>query len=164
MKVPYSLENIFMILISIAFVVTDLLISDRFMTWWGVFWGFCFIVLILDPLINAKKQEPLGLQKEYIEFDDKNIRRVIPHQLDENIDWSELNEVLIVTNDQGPFFDDAHWLLMNEDKTKGVAISNDATGFNELLTKLQTLPNFDNQQVIIAMGCTDNATFHIWKR
>ncbi|TDF42266.1 hypothetical protein EYS14_05410 [Alteromonadaceae bacterium M269] len=164
MKVPYSLENIFMILISIAFVVTDLLISDRFMTWWGVFFGFCFIVLIFEPLINEEKLEPPEMQKEYIEFDDKSIRRVIPHQLEENIDWSELNEVLIVTNDHGPFFDDAHWLLMNKDKTKGVAISNDATGFNELLTKLQTLPNFDNQQVIIAMGCTDNATFNIWKR
>ena len=51
MRVPYSLENIFMILISIAFVVTDILISDRFMTWGGGFFGFCFIVLILDVLL-----------------------------------------------------------------------------------------------------------------
>lgn len=69
----------------------------------------------------------------------------------------------IATNDQGPFFDDLFWILINKDKSKGILISNDVKGFGDLLSKLQKLPNFNNEEVIKAMGCTENNLFHVWK-
>ena len=35
---------------------------------------------------------------------------------------------------------------------------------NELLSRLQQLPGFDNEAVIKAMGSTNNAKFLCWKR
>ena len=151
-------------LVALAFVLMDLITAEGIMTWGGAFFGLCLIVFLIEPVFVRKRREATEAQREFLEFDDEKIKRVIPHKREESIAWSELDEIAIATNDQGPFFDDAHWMLMNKDKSKGVAISNDAKGFSELLTKLQLLPSFNNEQVIKTMGCTDNDWFPVWKK
>jgi len=112
MRSTYSIKTILSMITSIAFVVMDFLTSDTLITWGGVFFGCCFILLLVEPLIRSDQNHEI--QEEFVEFDEKNIRRMIPNQLEETIDWHELHEIVIATNDQGPFFDDVHWLLMNK--------------------------------------------------
>ena len=44
---------------------------------------------------------------------------------------------------------------------EGVTISNSAAGFSEQLKKLQLLSDFDNEQIIHAMGTTEFKSFLI---
>lgn len=76
--------------------------------------------------------------------------------------WDGLTRVSIRTTDQGPFTDDVFFVLESAGTT--IEIFQDAPGCDTLLTELQTLPGFDNNAVIEAMGCTDNQTFLCWKR
>lgn len=80
----------------------------------------------------------------------------------ESVPWAELQEVALVTTDEGPFALDVMWLLVG---TKGgCVVPQGATGEKELLAKLQSLPGFDNDAVIEAMGSTDNRKFICWQR
>jgi hypothetical protein len=76
--------------------------------------------------------------------------------------WGELTEVYIQTTDAGPFVEDV-FLVLRGDSTHCV-IPQEATGFVEVIDRLQQLPGFDLQGVISAMSCPDNAIFPCWRR
>ena len=99
---------------------------------------------------------------EDVTFDDTGVRRVSPEGGVEEARWDDLAEVRIVTTDEGPFGEDVYWLLAGSDGT-GVAVP----GFSvtDDLLRLQSLPGFDNEQMIQAtMTSTDNAQFLCWQR
>ncbi|HEX5725013.1 MAG TPA: hypothetical protein VFX98_06080 [Longimicrobiaceae bacterium] len=70
---------------------------------------------------------------------------------------SSVTDVAIETNDTGPFGSDVIWHLNVDGRL--VSYAQGATGEGALLEALQRLPGFDNEAVIEAMGCTDNALF-----
>jgi len=80
----------------------------------------------------------------------------------ETVEWDDLQEVLIETNDQGPLFSDVFFILAG--RKGGCVIPQGATGDKELLTRLQALPGFDNEAVFAAMCSTENQRFLCWKR
>lgn len=101
---------------------------------------------------------------DYVEFDDE---RVVHHRRDgklEAIEWAELDEVGILTTDEGPFADDVIWMLLAPGGRSGCAIPSDADGMDLLLPRLQQLPGFDNGQVIRAMATAVDARFVCWRR
>lgn len=80
----------------------------------------------------------------------------------ESVTWAELQEVAIVTTDEGPFALDVLWLLVGD--KGGCVVPQGATGEDELLAKLQSLAGFDNDAVIEAMGSTTNRKFVCWEK
>jgi hypothetical protein len=98
-----------------------------------------------------------------IEITDLGVRRDLGDGTVEAVAWTDLVEVQIVTTDEGPFVDDVFFLLAGSNG-KGVCVPQGAPGSEPLLDRLQKLPNFDNEQVIAAMGCSNNARFVCWKR
>lgn len=164
MKFPYNRSDIALIVISGAFVAAGIVTySGEGIPWGTVFFGFCLLVGVLEPFRRSWQETNVVPKSEFVEFDKVGIRRVVPDSIEEYILWKDIDEIAITTSDQGPFVDDLHWMLMNQDKTKGVAISNGAEGFSELLTEFQRLQGFNNEAVIQAMGCTDNNWFVVWK-
>src|SRR6185295_15649609 len=95
-------------------------------------------------------------------IDDRGVRRVLGSGKIEAVEWKDLVEVQIVTTDEGPFVDDVFFLLVGADG-KGCCVPQGAPGSERLLERLQGLPGFDNDQVIRAMGCAENARFVCWK-
>lgn len=85
-----------------------------------------------------------------------------PDGTTESVRLDDLQKVDILTTSDGPFAPDVFWLLHGS--TGGCSIPQGATGESELLDHLQTLPAFDNQAVIQAMGSTQEALFTCWKR
>ena len=75
---------------------------------------------------------------------------------------AELEDILIATNDSGPIGTDLWWILRGNGKV--IIVPGGATGEKELLHRLQKLPGFNNEEVIRAMGSSDNADFLIWKK
>jgi len=112
---------------------------------------------LFEHLFPEKKQN----ETEVI-FDDFSISRKMADGKIENIKWSELREIQIITTDKGTTFDDAFCLLIGE--STGCAISNRSIGAIKLLEKMQMLPGFDNSKVKKAMSCTGNNKYICWKR
>ncbi len=85
-----------------------------------------------------------------------------PNGVVEAVSWSDLQAVILETNDQGPFAMDVYWLLVG--KRGGCVIPQGATGEDQLLSRLQALEGFDNTALIEAMSSTENRRFVCWKR
>jgi hypothetical protein len=93
-------------------------------------------------------------------IDEQGVRRDLGGGRVESVSWDELREVRIVTTSAGPFVEDVFYLLVGDEG--GCAVPSFAAG--DLLPRLQSLPGFDNQAVIHAMTCTDDASFVCWRR
>ena len=102
------------------------------------------------------------MQPDKVVFDDECIKRTLPDGNIETLLWVDLVEVGILTTDEGPVVDDVFWMLMGKDGG-GCCVPSEANGMEELLDRLQELPNFDNEAVIQAMGSTSNNNFVCWK-
>jgi hypothetical protein len=74
----------------------------------------------------------------------------------------DLDEVEVLTTDDGPFADDVFWVLRAAGETLVVPWS--ATGADRVLSVLQTLEGFDNEAVIEASATAERAVFPVWKR
>jgi hypothetical protein len=107
---------------------------------------------------------PAPEAKERVAFDDQGVTRTFVDGRTERVRWDELQTVLIVTTDEGPWSDDVFWMLVGADGRSGCAVPQGVEGSSELLERLQQLPGFDNAAVIQAMGSTENANFVCWRR
>lgn len=103
-------------------------------------------------------------EPERVEFDDEAVTRWMADGRSERVRWDELEEVAIVTTDEGPMVEDVYWLLIAEGGERGCAVPQGIAGMDALLERLQELPGFNNAAVIAAMGSTDNAKFVCWRR
>src|SRR5215813_13096380 len=109
-----------------------------------------------------KKDEPKIADDELVSFDEVRVVRTMRNGKTESLPWSDLQEVSIVTTDEGPFADDVFWVLTGA--SGGCAVPTNARGAAQLLERLQQLPGFDNKVVIEAMGSASNAMFVCWRR
>jgi hypothetical protein len=105
-------------------------------------------------------RKPRG--RDTVSFDDRQIVRTLPDGRTEVVRWDDLEEVSIITTDEGPYVDDVYWLLKGT--SGGCAVPSEAEGMKELLPRLQQLPGFNNKAVIEAMGSARNTTFICWRR
>jgi hypothetical protein len=90
-------------------------------------------------------------------IDDEGVRR---DSHGERVRWADLVEVVIVTTDEGPWVEDAWWLLASHDGT-GCAVPNADAG--PLIERLARVPGVDLDAVVRAMGSTEQAQFVVWK-
>ena len=84
------------------------------------------------------------------------------NELYERIRWHDLAALDVETNDQGPWAEDVHYVFTALDgrsiEVPGLLVD------DALLTHMQALPGFDNEALIAAMACADNAVFPLWRR
>ena len=119
-----------------------------------------FVILIPVALYAFNSRRPVRVDR--VTFDDVSVTRTLPDGKTEMVRWDDLQEVGLVTTDEGPAQEDVYWMLVGS--AGGCAVSGSAEGINELLTRFQQLPGFDNEAVIKAMGSTSNNRFMCWKR
>lgn len=159
----YSASDIGRILASVALAVASGLGPGEPYKRAGVwFFGVCALVLFLQPWIRHKRSSSVAAQ-ERVEFDEQEIRRFMRDGRKESIRWDELHEIGIVTTDEGPWAEDVFWMFLNADHSKGCAIPNGAEGFAALLQRIQRLPDFNNEAVVLAMGSAVNDRFVVWR-
>jgi len=75
---------------------------------------------------------------------------------------SGLDEVAVITTDEGPFVEDVFWALRTREREvlvpQGVAV------FDSLFDVFIKWPGFDEQPFIKAMCCARNGKFVCWRR
>ena len=99
---------------------------------------------------------------ETITFNSQSVSRRRTSGETESVRWQDLQEVSIITTDQGPFVDDLFWVLIGREG--GCLAPSQANGTPELVERLQQLPGFDNEAVLQAMQSTQNDKFLVWKQ
>jgi hypothetical protein len=81
----------------------------------------------------------------------------------EQISWSDVTEIRIITTDEGPYREDVFFALVASDG-KGCLVPHDAAVRTKLLEELQfRFAGLDDDIVIKAMGSTSNNSFIIWR-
>jgi hypothetical protein len=98
-----------------------------------------------------------------IRVDDHGVSRDLGNGKVEQVAWDDLLEAAIITTSDGPFVDDVFFVLVGQNGT-GCVVPQEAPESPALLERLQRLPGFDNEALIRAMRCTDDAKFICWRR
>ena len=97
-----------------------------------------------------------------LSIDAEGLTFKVSAQATKTVRWADLLEVYIQTTDKGPVLEDVFFVLVTaEGEWK---VPQGMAGTDLLLRQLQQLPGFDNEAVIRAMACADNAVFPCWKR
>jgi hypothetical protein len=121
----------------------------------------------LAALLNNWKTGATGAARtpdpDRVVIDQVGVRRRLPDGRHEAVGWDDLVEIAIRTTPEDPWQEDVFFLLTGRDGG-GVAVPHGEAVELELLGWLQALPGFDNQQVVEAMTCAEDALFVCWRR
>ncbi len=98
-----------------------------------------------------------------ITIDDEGVRRQLADGTEESVTWAKLSEVAIRTTPEGPWKEDVFFLLMAEGGG-GCAVPAGDPSADALMSRLQSLPDFDNDTFIEAMTTMEDGLFVIWQR
>ncbi len=83
----------------------------------------------------------------------------------QSVQWGELTKITIRTTDDGPINPDVFWEFYAGGDSPAVVYPGGATGEQECLSELQfRLKGFSDQELIRAMGSTQDATFLLWEK
>ena len=94
---------------------------------------------------------------------DDRINAVDPNGEIRFVSFDDLRGVMIETNDSGPIGADVWWLLFGADDQLACAFPQGSIGEKEAVARLMSLPGFDHEAMIMAMGSTTNAVFPVWR-
>ena len=107
-----------------------------------------------------KRLEPEELY--IITLTDENLTVAHPGQTVQQIQWSAIEKIELVTTDEGPWLPDV-WLVLSGGGDV-CSIPQGAKHYEEVYDKISVLPDFDFEAVLSATRCTDNARFMLWKK
>ncbi|RZS34068.1 hypothetical protein EV193_110218 [Herbihabitans rhizosphaerae] len=95
--------------------------------------------------------------------DDVGVKRTLADGNEESVAWDELAEVAIRTTPDGPWDEDVFFLLIRTGGG-GCAVPAGHPAADKLMSRLQTLPGFDNDAFVEAMTTTADGLFVCWQR
>ena len=85
-----------------------------------------------------------------------------PQRKKEKVNWADIESIKIITTDQGPLQPDV-WLALLGSQS-GCLIPQGAKGYDEIYDIVSAYEGFNFEEVIKAMGCTDNQEFLVWTK
>lgn len=134
------------------------------MTWSDLKGAIARFIDFIDVFKEPEKPQLLQNvpRNATVRFDDEGVTCIHVNGTIETVRWADLQAVLVRTTADGPAFDDLFWMLIG--RSSGCMVPSEAKGCNDLLSRLQELPDFDNKAVILACQCVDEQTFLCWER
>ncbi|MCG8920074.1 hypothetical protein L6E12_30315 [Actinokineospora sp. PR83] len=97
-----------------------------------------------------------------ITVDDDGVRRLLADGTEESVSWADLAEVAIRIIPESAWKEDTFFMLMREGGG-GCAVPAGHPSADDLMSRLQSLPGFDNDAFVEAMT-TDEGFFVVWQR
>jgi hypothetical protein len=111
---------------------------------------------------NKKDKSSLVPESKWkVEFIETIIKATDYDGIESSIEISGIHQVIIETNDSGPWGTDIWWRILSNSGV--LSVPGGASGESEMLENFQRFPNFDNEQLIKAMSSTENTEFIVWK-
>jgi len=96
-----------------------------------------------------------------VQADALGVKSIHPSGESTMLPWDKIRGIVIQTNDSGPVGADVWWFAAGDDGS--VAFPMGATGEKDALAFFQSLPGFNNKELIKAMQSTTEATFLLWE-
>ncbi|AYN05575.1 hypothetical protein [Flavobacterium sp. 140616W15] len=116
---------------------------------------------ILDRLCG--KSISKNPEEEYIiPITDESIKVEHPDRETETILWKDIESIKLINTDNGPFAPDV-WLALI-DKNTGCLIPQRTKGFETVYAIVSEYENFNFENFIESISCTDNGEFLLWKK
>ncbi len=112
----------------------------------------------LFDFLKGKPQQPEDLF--IVTITNETVTVEHPERKKEQVRWADIESVKIITTDQGPMQPDV-WLALLGKET-GCLIPQGATGYDEIYDIVSGYEGFNFENVIKAMGCSDNKEFLVW--
>lgn len=116
----------------------------------------------LKGLCHFESSSTTGANQPHYSIDDSGIEVICEAQPSRKCPWSEVNEIAIITTDEGPYLDDVFYVIRTNHGE--ICLTNFQVEEMNLLSRFAELPGFDFEAVIKAMGSTSNAVFMCWQR
>jgi len=76
--------------------------------------------------------------------------------------WADVTYVGILTTSDGPWSEDVFFIIKTDQGS--VCIDHSQAVEIKLFEQFAMLPGFSYEQVVLAMGCTDDASFKCWEK
>lgn len=117
---------------------------------------------LLDRLFKKKEERKEPEDYYDISITDDYVKVEHPKRDTEQINWNEIEEISILTTDDGPFLPDVWLMLIGNGK--GCSMPQGAPKYDEVYDIVSKYEGFDFEEVIMAATSTDNAKFELWKK
>lgn len=122
--------------------------------------------------VNGKTVSGSGLQEvvdrsaqESVQFTDSGMHITQGNGRERNIAYCDVEQIDIITTDQGPWQEDVWWCFYLTGEEKPVYLPQGIKGKDQILLVLEKhFAGIDFQTFIIAMGSAENAVFNLWRR
>ncbi len=117
----------------------------------------------LFDLFHIKKEKPIQPEDHYrVAIADECVEVTYPGGQKDKLNWNDIQEIQMINTDEGPFLPDVFLILISE-KEKCM-IPQGAKGFDEVYEIVSKYENFNFENFIKSMQCTDNAVFVLWEK
>ena len=120
-------------------------------------------IMVQASKVDQSKRNGTNLDSEpawSVELSDGKVTVSDPAGRKESIHLDAVRKITIKTNDTGPFESDIMWNL--HDKERLVPFPMGTIGEEQAVDALMKLPGFNHEEMIAAMGCTDNKVFLLY--
>jgi hypothetical protein len=104
---------------------------------------------------NPEDNFTVTITKEYIRVEH-------PERKTEEVLWNDITEIKLINTNAGPFAPDVWLALLGENS--GCLIPQGAKGFETVYDIISKYENFNFENFIKSMSCTDNEEFLLWKK
>ena len=122
-------------------------------------------VLIGAGTVRRRQNEAtLKRARAHVEFDESEVR-FTERGNSQTIPWRSVTGIDVITTSGGPWVDDVFLVLLVEPRESiGCIIPQESDGFQPLANRVLTLPAFDVNEFVAAMGSTSDHRFRCWRR
>ena len=110
--------------------------------------------------IKDQPEQPEALFQ--VEINEEYVKVTHPIRPVEDIKWDEIEEINIMTTDQGPFVPDVWLILLGNGKS--CSIPQGSKGWEELYSKVSKFSDFNFENAIKSAVSTENKMFNLWKK
>lgn len=110
--------------------------------------------MAIEALAPSERHDPRVI------FDAARVWTTLRGELRESVNFDRIDEIIIITNDRGPYGEDIFWMLAGGDE--GLVFGQGWPGADALVEKLMELPGFDHKKMIDAMGSVGEGRFSVW--
>ncbi|MEO8562464.1 MAG: hypothetical protein ABI601_10340 [bacterium] len=128
------------------------------------------VVLSLMVLVGAgavrrrQNQAAIARARSYVEFDEREVRFTERGE-SQTLPWRALTGIDVITTSGGPWANDVFLVLLVEPGDSiGCIVPQESEGFQPLANHVLTLPAFDVDEFVAAMGSTRDHRFRCWRR
>jgi hypothetical protein len=95
-------------------------------------------------------------------FDEHGVTRRLSNGGIEQVAWKDLEELAIITTNDGPFVED-FFIVLHGRNGSGCVVPLGQAVSSHLVERLQSLPGFDNSKLIEASSHKGNAQWICWR-